>query len=860
MESSRLPPVLKDYRSTRLSYRFILPRIQTASLGFYYNDMVYDLNTKTHKTVRRTRWETHLFNTPLAEAKAPATDPDSQIYASYQYRRQYLDNVRTALFATTAVRFHPSMLDSPDGSTRRVEPFRMRKVVAVGRVYSRLVKRMEIEAETYLKREYGADVVSGLELDVTQTEKVIDSVYVPMFVFTSQYGNTTLRTFVNGATGQVGGQVVYDGNRIGFFAGTLFVAWGALMTGSFGLSSLFWFVIPALIARIGAMYWVLIRLAFFEHRRKLEELAEGFMGGEGEETGRAEEEARRRADQQQQQQQRQGQWQWDFRFDGRGREQQSQQDPFGPWREAFRRARQEAEGSNRYGGYGAGAGSQYGRQGIGQRARTDGSRATPVDPLGFYQTLGVRKDASKEDIQAAFRGMALKHHPDRFTDPTEKEKAKERFQKISEAYSVLRDGTLFASNGICALLLLMSSSDQIDDNVCLATAKKRQMVRCINNTTFPPPRGILEKEDLGNTKFETRNRRQLKQKLPHPLASVAIILTSFKSPHHTPNAAKMLRSTALLALAALVPASLAQISDNFENGSSQWSTYAPDCNQGGSWSVTSGGHSGNGVTVKGAGGYCGHIFFGTKSVPSGDLYVRFWAKFSSAFTSSHVSFLTMDDATTGKHLRMGGQSGILMFNRESDDATLPNLSPDGIAQSKAITANQWTCIEFHVGSGKIETWVNDAALPGLTTGSGSYTSQFQSGAMNFKITSVNFGWESYGGDVNTVVYDDIAISSSRNGCSGSGSGSTGGGQTTQPQRTTTTTTRVQTTQPQQSTTRSQPMTTTTTRAQTTTTQASSGGNCAAKYGQCGGQGFSGPTCCQSGSTCKFSNNWYSQCL
>ncbi|KAK4459452.1 family 5 putative carbohydrate esterase [Cladorrhinum samala] len=38
-----------------------------------------------------------------------------------------------------------------------------------------------------------------------------------------------------------------------------------------------------------------------------------------------------------------------------------------------------------------------------------------------------------------------------------------------------------------------------------------------------------------------------------------------------------------------------------------------------------------------------------------------------------------------------------------------------------------------------------------------------------------------------------------------------------------------------------------------------GGNCAALYGQCGGQGFNGPTCCSQG-TCKFSNNWYSQCL
>jgi len=38
-----------------------------------------------------------------------------------------------------------------------------------------------------------------------------------------------------------------------------------------------------------------------------------------------------------------------------------------------------------------------------------------------------------------------------------------------------------------------------------------------------------------------------------------------------------------------------------------------------------------------------------------------------------------------------------------------------------------------------------------------------------------------------------------------------------------------------------------------------GGSCAAMYGQCGGQGWSGATCCASG-TCKASNQWYSQCL
>ncbi|KAK5112247.1 hypothetical protein LTR62_004408 [Meristemomyces frigidus] len=38
------------------------------------------------------------------------------------------------------------------------------------------------------------------------------------------------------------------------------------------------------------------------------------------------------------------------------------------------------------------------------------------------------------------------------------------------------------------------------------------------------------------------------------------------------------------------------------------------------------------------------------------------------------------------------------------------------------------------------------------------------------------------------------------------------------------------------------------------------GACSALYGQCGGQGWNGPTCCAAGSTCKVGNPYYSQCL
>src|SRR3954454_12744829 len=89
----------------------------------------------------------------------------------------------------------------------------------------------------------------------------------------------------------------------------------------------------------------------------------------------------------------------------------------------------------------------------------------------------------------------------------------------------------------------------------------------------------------------------------------------------------MFSKTALVALA-LLPLSFAQVSDDFEKGWDQtaWPIYAPDCNQGGKVTLDSStAHSGkNSVRVDGAGGYCGHIFFGSSAVPSGDIYVRTW--------------------------------------------------------------------------------------------------------------------------------------------------------------------------------------------------------------------------------------------
>jgi curved DNA-binding protein CbpA len=53
----------------------------------------------------------------------------------------------------------------------------------------------------------------------------------------------------------------------------------------------------------------------------------------------------------------------------------------------------------------------------------------------YYQILGVKRDASPEDIKKAFRRLALRYHPDR--NPGGTREAEDRFKEINEAYEVL---------------------------------------------------------------------------------------------------------------------------------------------------------------------------------------------------------------------------------------------------------------------------------------------------------------------------------------------------------------------------------------------------------------------------------------
>src|SRR5690349_19138941 len=60
----------------------------------------------------------------------------------------------------------------------------------------------------------------------------------------------------------------------------------------------------------------------------------------------------------------------------------------------------------------------------------------PTQTKDYYGVLGVKKNASTDEIRKAFRKLARKYHPD--VNPGDKA-AEERFKAISEANDVLSD-------------------------------------------------------------------------------------------------------------------------------------------------------------------------------------------------------------------------------------------------------------------------------------------------------------------------------------------------------------------------------------------------------------------------------------
>jgi hypothetical protein len=166
------------------------------------------------------------------------------------------------------------------------------------------------------------------------------------------------------------------------------------------------------------------------------------------------------------------------------------------------------------------------------------------------------------------------------------------------------------------------------------------------------------------------------------------------------------------------------------------------------------------------------VFLATSAPASiaGTVWGRFWVRLTTALDADHATFVAMHDATSASDLRMGGQDAVLMWNRESDDATLPELSPAGTALSVVPSVATWHCVEVAIdgAAGTLQTWFDGAKVAGLEVGPSASSDAdgewVRDGGWRPKLTDARFGWESYAGESETLWFDDIALGPTRIGC------------------------------------------------------------------------------------------------
>ncbi|MFC8422770.1 cellulose-binding domain-containing protein [Streptomyces sp. NPDC057236] len=209
--------------------------------------------------------------------------------------------------------------------------------------------------------------------------------------------------------------------------------------------------------------------------------------------------------------------------------------------------------------------------------------------------------------------------------------------------------------------------------------------------------------------------------------------------------------------------------------SGDWRFTAPDCQGTGTAAVdTAVAHSGSrSLRIDGRAGYCNHAFVAATADLSSVgpvMHVRMWVRHTTALPSAHVTFVSLPDTSqSGRSLRVGGQNGALQWNRESDDATLPEQSPAGVALSRPLPTGSWQCLRFAIDTTApgLETWLGDEQVPGLHADgvpTQDIDRQWLARTTPPRPTALRLGWESYGAGDDTLWFDDVAVGSAPIGC------------------------------------------------------------------------------------------------
>ncbi|KAF9360588.1 hypothetical protein BGX34_007676, partial [Mortierella sp. NVP85] len=373
-------------------------KIINAQVGWDRLVTRYNKVTKQNESSWETTWRSVQTQHEFVHSY-PSTIPELQIYASYKYRRGFVNQIRSATSLLDSKTLDPRDMESNDPEDRQrglenrgLDPYTMKPSIAL-KFAKTAIEENEVESvERWLIENYRCDRARILSMDFEYNNLVLAPIYIPVYVFSIQHLNRTFRTFVQAhdSAGLVGGMRFYSWQRISAVTAVSAIAGlGIMGTSRFGLTmtSAFWLgvVAPSLLVAWSVYYYPILNYRIRDWWRQRE-----MSGHEAEAYSTS--------------------WdtEWTKAYD-RYEEEQRRQD----WSENQEYHRQSSQGS--------------------RSASSSKRSGPPGDPQGYYATLGVPTNASMQEIQSAFRGLAMKWHPDRFSKEEDKAKGKKKFQEITAA-------------------------------------------------------------------------------------------------------------------------------------------------------------------------------------------------------------------------------------------------------------------------------------------------------------------------------------------------------------------------------------------------------------------------------------------
>ncbi|ORX75315.1 DnaJ-domain-containing protein [Anaeromyces robustus] len=415
--------------------------IVSCQVGYDYVAQVFNPITKRMEWQNLTEWQ-YIYELPLTFQKSYRGDMEiMQHYASKKYPLKYINKLRGD-FVNNSVKWNDSFLydnSKIEGNKRRkLDLFEVSPEDAVKLAWKEINSYEYLQAETFLREHYGADKVRFLKINCEPISLRISPIYVPIYVFKTNFINSDFHTFVNANNGKVSGVHHYAFEMVGLIAAGASLFYWFFTEPNFAhqifkFSFLFKkLMLPTIFVSLLTLFFPFI-LKFYYQRQLYYEKLRAFA----------------REQQQQQRQQQNGRQytrrRWNYEWVKPLSEENRRQDYYeeqvrnknyqqqqkqktrksfwSSWRDTYESAKNKTNTNTEYS----------------SSTSSSTSNTSRVHDLTLYKILGVQPTATKEEIQKAFREKALKTHPDRFQKPEEKEKAKEKFQEIINAYTVLRD-------------------------------------------------------------------------------------------------------------------------------------------------------------------------------------------------------------------------------------------------------------------------------------------------------------------------------------------------------------------------------------------------------------------------------------